>query len=548
MDVPMRLSRPLSSLALVLGLVLLGRLALVWWARWTYPFDLEWMEGGMLAHVWRLEQGLPLYTWPSEEWIPFIYPPGYAQLLAWLSPVVGIGYAQARAVSILGTLAGAAAIPWLTWRHTGRVLPGLLGAAAFLGTWDNVGCFFDLVRTDGLSVGLVAWAVVLSLETSPRSRDVGALLLCGAFAVKQNFALWGVPLALALWTREGWRPALRFGLVSAVPALGWTAYQQWLSDGLYLTYILEVPATHGMVGERGFPGTPRETSLALPGALLLVCAYVVEKGRGRALLWAALVLGVAIAGWNLSVDGRMTDGLRGVMTSCGMGALTAAIVASLGMTLRRDVPWRWLFGAGVGGVALVSACLMRAHVGGFVNVFIPLFWVLCAGAAWACAHWEARGGALAALAPLLLGGQLAYDLATLDEARYLPSPASREAGEAVVAAVRQVEGPVFAPFSPWLVYQAGGEPGVHLISIWDVAKPRSPFGDVNGLFREAFASHHYAAVLDGNRRLQWGLDATYGEASTLVPPGRFRPVNGYTAYPSRLRRPRPAANATPDTP
>lgn len=267
MHAAMWLRRALAAIALLLATALVYRLGAVWVVRLFHPFDLEWMEGGMLAHAWRLAEGKPLYTEPSGEWIPYIYPAGYPQLLAWLSPVLGLGYAQARAVSLLGTLAAAAAIPWLTWRHHGRVVPGLLGAALFLGTYDEVGAFFDLVRTDGLSVGLVAWAVALGLEEDPRRRDLAGLLLFGAFAVKQNFALLGIPMALGIWARADWRMALRFALVSAVPALVWTGWHEWASEGRYLRYIVETPATHGMKAPRGFPGMPRELVIALPGAV-----------------------------------------------------------------------------------------------------------------------------------------------------------------------------------------------------------------------------------------------------------------------------------------
>src|SRR5688572_24966262 len=58
-----------------------ARLAEVWAARLGWPYDLEWMEGGMLAHSWRLAEGLPLYVEPGPEFVPFVYPPGYAALV-----------------------------------------------------------------------------------------------------------------------------------------------------------------------------------------------------------------------------------------------------------------------------------------------------------------------------------------------------------------------------------------------------------------------------------------------------------------------------------
>ncbi|TNE89790.1 MAG: hypothetical protein EP330_10300 [Deltaproteobacteria bacterium] len=544
----MWLRRLLSILALFVGLALVYRLAGAVWIRLFHPFDLEWMEGGMLAHVWRLVEGKPLYTEPSAEWIPYIYPPGYAQLLAWLSPVFGLGYPQARGLSVLGTVAAAAALPWLTWRQLGKALPGLLAAFAFLGTWDDVGCFYDLARTDGLSIGLIAWAVVLGLEEDARLRDVAALLLFGAFAVKQNFALWGVPMALGMWARLGWQQALRFGLMSAVPALLWTGFWQWRSDGWYLTYIVDVPAGHGMVGDRGFPGMPREVMVAAPGVALLASWFTLERLRDKPRWsWAlAAVAGLAMVGVNLQLGGKLASGGLGLLTSVGMGSVAAAIVTSCVYTLRKDMPWQWVYGAGIGGVALISAGLMRAHVGGFVNVLIPLYWVLCVGAAWAMARWEERGSGLAAVAVLLIAVQLVYDHTALDVSRRVPAADAVESGEAVLEALREVEGPVFAPFSPWMVYQAGGEPGVHLISIWDAAYRDSPLGDIPAMMRQAFADQHFTAVLSGNKPLGWEMDRHYGGSPVLGRPGALSPVNGYTAYPNRLRRPR--ASASPGMP
>ncbi|MEQ1572124.1 MAG: hypothetical protein ABMA64_41230, partial [Myxococcota bacterium] len=98
------------------GLLLLGAAALMvqvgrgMVGRWSYPFDLEWMEGGMLAHAWRVSHGLALYPSPGPEWIPFVYPPGYPALLAALSVVAPLDYPLGRAVSIAATLTAAAGV------------------------------------------------------------------------------------------------------------------------------------------------------------------------------------------------------------------------------------------------------------------------------------------------------------------------------------------------------------------------------------------------------------------------------------------------------
>ena len=72
--------------------------------RLDYPYDLEWMEGGMLIHALRLSEGLGIYVVPSSDFIPYIYPPLYPTVLAALSEVWTLDYWMGRGISILGTL------------------------------------------------------------------------------------------------------------------------------------------------------------------------------------------------------------------------------------------------------------------------------------------------------------------------------------------------------------------------------------------------------------------------------------------------------------
>ena len=50
--------------------------------RFFYPFDLEWMEGGVLTHALRYQQGHDIYAAPSADFIPYLYTPLYPMLLA----------------------------------------------------------------------------------------------------------------------------------------------------------------------------------------------------------------------------------------------------------------------------------------------------------------------------------------------------------------------------------------------------------------------------------------------------------------------------------
>src|SRR6266702_667106 len=102
----MRLARVLLFVVSAAALV---NLAFAFARRLGYPYDLEWMEGGMLCHALRFVDGQPLYAPPSLDFIPYLYTPLYPFALFVLGKLFGVGYVLARALSILSFL-GATAI------------------------------------------------------------------------------------------------------------------------------------------------------------------------------------------------------------------------------------------------------------------------------------------------------------------------------------------------------------------------------------------------------------------------------------------------------
>src|SRR5690348_1839440 len=101
-----RASKIVRALAVLVAACAYAVVAWLFVRRLFYPYDLEWMEGGMLCHALRLLEGKPIYAAPSVDFIPYLYTPLYPALLAALGRVVGLGYLLARLVSI-GSFAGA---------------------------------------------------------------------------------------------------------------------------------------------------------------------------------------------------------------------------------------------------------------------------------------------------------------------------------------------------------------------------------------------------------------------------------------------------------
>ncbi|MGC6491625.1 MAG: hypothetical protein ACON5B_02195 [Myxococcota bacterium] len=538
---------------LVFALLLMADMATIFAGRMTHPYDLEWMEGGMLTHAWRVHHGLPLYVEPSPEFIPMIYPPGYPTLLAVLGWIFPLGHGLGRAVSLVGTGLAASALVFLGWRHAKSPALGLIGAAIYFGCYPNAGAFQDLVRPDALFVGLLAWSMVLAPEQRQRLRDLSALLLFAAFTVKHNAAAFGVPLALGLWARHGWRAALRWGVLAASLGGAFTLAMDLTSDGNFTAYILDVPRSHPIVDNRVHPGTIRELSHAVAWPLAVLCGWALAAlaTQGPRLLRAVGVLSaIAAAAWVIPQMGElpMVPGIqRATPTEAQVGYAALAILpittcfAALAMVWDRRVRWGWVFLGGIGVVAFGMTALMRGHHGGYVNVFMFAHW----GTAAACilavgwlmrTVWTSVATASAAVV-LSLHLSTAHERLTPD--RYIPTVADVEAGDTVVAELAKQEGPVLSPFAPWLAAQAGHAPGYHLIALWDVRHPEGPFRDKVRDVTSAILSKEYGVVVDAPQSMGFGVAKTYD--ITLehdFGPRILFPKTGWRKRPTVLRTPK----------
>ena len=81
-------TRPVRPYQIVFGLTLACaalcalQTILVINLRIDYPFDLEWIEGGLLDHAVRIQSGQPLYQAPDVDFVPSLYAPLYMRVAA----------------------------------------------------------------------------------------------------------------------------------------------------------------------------------------------------------------------------------------------------------------------------------------------------------------------------------------------------------------------------------------------------------------------------------------------------------------------------------
>ncbi len=521
-------------------------------------FDLEWMEGGMLVHALRLSRGQPLYIDPSAQWIPYVYPPGYAAVVAAAGSVFGLDYPVGRAVSVLGILAAMAASVAFG-RRSGNLRAGLFGAVVLLGTYPQSGAFFDLVRPDGLSAGLLAWTLYLATDRRRGTAAAAGLLLAAAFVVKHHVALLGLPLALLIWSRESWRRGLVFGLCAAVPAGTLSALLEWRS-GHFVDYLLRVPSVHPHDWERLFPGVPGELAAAQFPALVLLSATLCwwllrDLPRVARLGGACLVALTLLAAVPLS---RVLSDVPGVadapapFTSAAVCLVLASAVAVFvhlaARRFERRSPDGLAVGAAlVGSTVLLMTGIMRSHNGGFSNVLIPSHLLLALGVPLVDGRW--RTVPQRVVVALALWAQFVLSLAQLDREHFLPTADDHAAHARLVATIRDTcEGEVFSPYAPWLAYQAGREPGFQLIALWDVSHPTTP---VRGGPRDVTAAaneHRWGCVVlpSAGRKLGYGVDAAYADRRPVpMSTKAMMPKTGWRVRPSILAFPKAAPAASP---
>jgi len=252
-----------------------------------------------------------------------------------------------------------------------------------------------------------------------------------------------------------------------------------------------------------------------------------------------VLFGLGLPAFRNSASG----GLWGSLWAAGSVSLGVGLVLTL-LAWRPPVvrDWRWVYGMGVATISLLMGAVMRGHHGGFVNVLIPLHWVaiFCAGVV-LIRTLQKNPNSL--LRQALVGGALALQLGllypTLDVQRSVPTQADVETGDALVAQLAKMKGPVLSPFAPWLAKQAGFEPSFHLIALWDVDHPRSPYSDTGDQMRQWIKAGHWATIVDANRSLRYTMSKHYKVQTRIAPKGgTFQLKSGWRVRPRALMVPK----------
>lgn len=350
------------------GLAVLATVAVI--VTWVFtvaervesPYPIEWQEGAIVAHAFRLLDGLPLYIAPSRTFIPVLYPPFGYVVQSWAMELLGRGLPAARAVSLTASVLIALIIAGVIMRRTRSRLAALVAAGIFFAAYDLCFAWYDEARVDMLFI-LLGLSSLVFLTRERRSTAIvvsSGLLAALAILTKQQ----GLVFAAAGFGHllfRSWRQALIFGATIAAVIIPTVIVLQISSNGWFIretwTYLSRYPLRRDYL--RGAIMGMVMVAIPLGCATAWVWAGV-RSGDPKRLVsvWSLGLAGVTIAGFSSMLhDGGTTNHLIPIVVMAvimqGMllgdleraGRRPRALAGLLGLALVPFAIWPWPFEA-----------------------------------------------------------------------------------------------------------------------------------------------------------------------------------------------------------
>jgi len=469
-----------AALVVAAGLYHLLSFLLMCWETVPYRYPLEWMEGGIADVVARVMSGENIYTAPSVEYVPYIYPPAGLQL------------STLRLVSVAATLLSITLIYRLLRAEGVARWICATGALFFLATFEHSGCWFHLARIDNLFVCLLLAVTLLLRGPGNARRAVAAgLLLAAAFLTKQTAAISLAPLLAALLWLDP-RRAWIAGGTSVLAVFASLVVLHLASDGWSTFFLLRLPRNHGLILSlwRHFWWADLWPHFAF--ALLLSAVglgMMAVRDRSRVVFYGAMFVGCAGGAWISRLH------LGGYLNVLMPVHACIAVLVALGLdTLRRTAAER----RGSGARWFVSAGLPCMALLPFLFVGLP---------------WEGRR----------------------------PTEADRREGDAYLERISRIDGDIFVWCQRFVQTYAGKRSFGSNMAVGDVIRGGGdPAERLKREIQDAVRDRRFAAIIFSSRPPPWlrGAIANHYDLDETLQREDFVPVIGLPVRPRTIYLPR----------
>jgi hypothetical protein len=434
-----------------------------------YPYQLEWIEGGIFQQVIRITQGFPLYGSPTMEFVPALYTPLFHYLSALVSGLVGHTLFALRLVSFSASMLTCVAFVYALKRLTRAWMPGFVAIGFYLSTFMYTGFWFDVGRVDGLWVMWLAWCVAVLLPVAGAS-SIRAMWLSAVFFTLSVFtkqsSLFLFPFVLmAVYCWYSPRYFAIFLAASAGCLLSTFCILQVVTGGDFYFYTMKMATSHEFNWHRIDVFLLDNSLYSVPMFIFLSLYFLFCRDRaGSAWGWAWLLLGFA-----------------------------------------------------------TMSAVSRMYAGGVYNVLMPyyMFLSMMAAAGVACLL-KGNDKLYLIMRNVLVTGMVVWNVERgwFDPAGQIPDQASREFGDQLLKTIAAVPGRVCFTKDGYLAYLAGKDFCSHnalmadLVNGGNAALTDSLSADV----RQKVMSGYYEVIVINNPAELTG----FGLAMKDIP---------YTAYP-----------------
>jgi 4-amino-4-deoxy-L-arabinose transferase-like glycosyltransferase len=469
--------------------------------RLQYPYELEWMEAGMVDHAQRVLSGQKLYVRPSLEFVPFIYTPLFVYLSAIVSKATGIGFEPLRLISFTSSLGSFLLIFLIINRETGNKFAALLSTGLFAATFRIGGAWFDIARVDSLALFLLLLGTyALRFYRPPLAYIAAGLILSLSFLTKQSALAVIIPLALYCVLQN--RRQSPFYIVTAVITLGVTTLAlEYLHDGWYSYYIFELPRQH----------------------LLLPDKYL----------------------------GFWQDDLLELLPIATTMAIFYLIISQFSGSNKDSVLFYSLFAAGMLGGSWFS----RLHTGGWDNVLIPgyaaiaVLFGLSTHSLLQFFRSESVEKRLMIEAFVMLAAVIQLATLIYNPVEEVPTQEDLEAGHEFVSILRQIEGDVLVTHHGFLPQLADKNSYAHWAAVFDILRGDKETPEARMMFndlQEAIEEKRFDAIILNSENFPARSVAfkKYYEKQRLIFSDKsvFWPVTGFQTRPKFIFVPRASTN------
>jgi 4-amino-4-deoxy-L-arabinose transferase-like glycosyltransferase len=236
-----RLSKILEVALLPISIVFIILFFYVALSRASYPFELNWLEGGVLNVVERVMAGQSIYTEPTLEYVPFSKTPLYFLLTSLIANMVGPGFMALRSVSIASTFFCLLLIYMFVKHDTRSGFLGIISAGLFAAFYNVSGGWMDIGRIDAfnLFILLSALFIIRFYRNNKSYLAAGILLFLAFFANQYSVILIIFILAYGvIYNRRSILPVLLSAVVLIIAS---TFIMDKFYDNWYSYYIIDLP-------------------------------------------------------------------------------------------------------------------------------------------------------------------------------------------------------------------------------------------------------------------------------------------------------------------